>query len=133
MSDLDSYKNSHKTNGKNKSHKWFKLSLLLLAIASFEAIGLYSIQKFVINKDKKFLFLCSFMYGIFVPLFFYFMLQYDYVGVVNFLWNVFSTIFGFSIGLMLFKETVYPLQWVGVGLGILSFAFIILGDKSFDK
>lgn len=127
---LQNYQKIHITNGSTKSKKWMWLTILLFFIAGFEAVALFSIQKFAIEKKKKWFLLTALLYGLIVPFIFYQMLLYDYVGVVNFLWNIFSTIFGFLIGMLVFKEKVFPIQWVGVALGTVAVAFIIFGDKS---
>ena len=51
-------------------------------------------------------------------------LEWQGIGIVNFVWNVFSTVFMFLIGWILFEEKLSYLKIVGVfcslfGIGIL--------------
>lgn len=50
---LQNYQKIHLTNGSTKSQKWMCLTLLLFFIAGFEAVALFSIQKFAIEKRKN--------------------------------------------------------------------------------
>jgi len=112
---------------------WWMLSGLLAITFLIEAVALYSIQKYAKTKAQKFFFLSMAIYGLIVPYMLYRMLTYQGVGMVNFLWNVFSTLSGFMIGIFLFSEKVNHLQWIGVALGILAFGLIILGEKQGTK
>ena len=40
-------------------------------------------------------------------------LQYEGIGIVNLLWNILSTLFGFVIGIFLFNEKIHYLQLIG--------------------
>jgi drug/metabolite transporter (DMT)-like permease len=48
--------------------------------------------------------------------------------MINFFWNIFSTISGFTIGILLFKEQVNHLQWIGISLSLLGIGLVILND-----
>ena len=117
---------SQKTN-------WALLSFLLAITVIVEALALYSIQKYAKTKVQKFFLMSAAIYGLIIPYMLYRMLTYQGIGMINFLWNVFSTISGFLIGIYLFSEQVNNLQWIGVGLGVLAFALIILGEKQGKK
>jgi drug/metabolite transporter (DMT)-like permease len=65
------------------------------------------------------------IYGVLVP---FILLNQKGVGIINFIWNVGSTVFGILIGMMLFNEKIKKLQWLGIVLGFLSFALILLSD-----
>jgi multidrug transporter EmrE-like cation transporter len=56
-------------------------------------------------------------------------LEYDGIGMVNFLWNVFSTIVMFIIGIYVFDEKVANLQLIGVILSLGGLALILMADK----
>ncbi len=109
---------------------WWVLSGLLAITFIVEAIALYSIQKYAKTKQQKFFYYTMAIYGLLVPYMLYKMLTYQGIGMVNFLWNIFSTISGFLIGVFIFSESVNNLQWMGVLLGCVAFALIILGEKS---
>lgn len=108
---------------------WLVISLLLGVIIACESVALYSLQKYSKTNKKVFLILSMIVYGVTIPLLLSKLLKYKGVGIVNFLWNIFSTLAGFAIGIMLFQERVASLQWIGVFLGILAFGLIILGEK----
>jgi drug/metabolite transporter (DMT)-like permease len=48
--------------------------------------------------------------------------------MINFFWNICSTIIGFLIGILIFKEQINNLQWVGITLSILGITIAILDD-----
>lgn len=114
-------------------NKWVVISSLLGLIVGIESVALYSIQKYSNTRKFSLLLATMLIYGVAIPLLLYQLLKYKGIGMVNFLWNVFSTLIGFFIGIMIFKEKVNGIQWIGVALGILAFAMIILGSKQADK
>lgn len=46
-------------------------------------------------------------------------LEYDGIGMVNFVWNVFSTVAMFLVGIYYFKEKINNLQQIGVIISLL--------------
>ena len=56
-------------------------------------------------------------------------LQYEGIGIVNLLWNIFSTLFGFAIGIYFFKEKVHYQEWIGAGLSVVGIGLIIMAPK----
>jgi multidrug transporter EmrE-like cation transporter len=56
-------------------------------------------------------------------------LQYEGIGIVNFFWNIQSTILMFAVGVFLFKEKVAPLQIVGVILSLLGMGLVVLSKE----
>lgn len=57
-------------------------------------------------------------------------LQYDGIGMVNFLWNVFSTIIMFAVGIYVFGEKIASLQLIGVVLSLAGLGLILIADTS---
>jgi drug/metabolite transporter (DMT)-like permease len=118
-------------------NKWWIVSFVLGITVAVEAFALFSIQKYTkVAGEKgsiKYMVIACLIYGLMVPFLLYKMIKYKGVGMVNFLWNIFSTISGFMIGMLLFHEKVNNLQIIGVGLGLLSFALIILGGKKEEQ
>ena len=106
---------------------WVVGAVLVLLIVVFEAYALFSIKRYSNDKQPKDLIICCLIYGLAVPFFLYYLLAQKGVGTVNFIWNVFSTIVGFFIGVLLFQEHVESLQWLGVFLGVISFGLILKG------
>ena len=56
-------------------------------------------------------------------------LQYEGIGIVNVLWNVFSTLFGFGIGVVIFKQRIHYLEYVGAAFSIVGIGLIIMAPK----
>ena len=87
-----------------------------------EAFGLYFIRAGgMLNTFKASLF-----YGIGVVPLLSMATKYEGIGLTNFMWNVLSTIFGFFIGIYMYKEKVRNLQMIGVGISLLGLALILL-------
>lgn len=55
--------------------------------------------------------------------------QYEGIGMVNFLWNILSTILMFMIGIFFFKEKIASLQVVGVILTLLGLGLVVLSKE----
>jgi multidrug transporter EmrE-like cation transporter len=107
-----------------------KLFFIWLAIlVFFEFWALYFLQKSQKVKDKKYLIFSMLLYGIPVSLLLYKLLEFKNIGIVNFLWNVCSTLAGIFIACYIFGETINHLQWMGVALGFLSVGLIIMGTQ----
>jgi len=99
-----------------------------------EFIALWSVQKYAKdNKNIKFMILTMVLYGIPISLLLYKLLAFRNIAMVNFLWNVFSTMSGFFITLFIFKEKIHNLEWLGAALGLLSIFLIIYGGSIKDK
>jgi multidrug transporter EmrE-like cation transporter len=56
-------------------------------------------------------------------------LKYEGIGIVNFMWNVMTTISMFAIGIYMFKEKVQNLQLVGAGISLVGLALILLAPE----
>lgn len=99
---------------------WFILILLV------EAFALYSIKMASVFPDeKKYIVFAVVSYAL-IPLFLYKMLLYGQgIGVINCLWNILSTIYGFLIGIYLFQEHVSKQQIVGAILGLIGIILIL--------
>lgn len=111
--------------------KWKLILYYLVLLTIVEAIALYSIKKSVVTpSNKQMYYIVSIIfYGLGVSYFLYKLTEIEGIGMVNFLWNIFSTLSGFLIGIYLFSEEAAMLQWIGVGLGFLALGLIILGDS----
>lgn len=55
-------------------------------------------------------------------------LQYDGIGMINFVWNVFSTVLMFAIGIYIFSEKITRLKSIGILLSLAGLALIMLAD-----
>ncbi len=105
--------------------------LSILVFCEFWA--LYFVQKAEKVHDVRYIFFTMLLYGIPVSLLLYKLLNFKSIAIVNFLWNVCSTLSGFFITLYIFKEKINHLEWLGAALGILSIGLIIYGGKQKEQ
>ena len=95
----------------------------IIAVTSVvEAFGLYFIRAGGMLNTLT----ASLFYGLGVVPLLSMATKYEGIGITNFMWNVLSTIFGFCIGIFMYKEKVRNLQVIGVILSLLGLALIVL-------
>ena len=56
-------------------------------------------------------------------------LKYEGIGIVNFIWNIMSTLAGFGIGVYFFGEKINGMQQIGILLSFIGLALIQLAPK----
>lgn len=56
-------------------------------------------------------------------------LEYEGIGIVNFMWNVMTTIAMFAVGIYIFKEKVQNIQLVGAAVSLVGLALILLAPE----
>jgi len=101
-------------------------ALGMVSIVSLvEAFGLY----FVRLGGAGNILISSIIYGYMVVPLLAFTLRYEGIGIVNFLWNILSTLIGFGIGIYLFNERIHYLQIVGAAFSILGIGLILMAPK----
>ena len=107
------------------------LYVFLALLIVFESVALYCLRRYQTQPNKPLFFLVAcLLYGLVVTYLLYRLITMEQsVGIVNFVWNVFSTMAGFLLGVYIFNEHPAPIQWIGVALGILAFGLIVLGSK----
>ncbi len=66
------------------------------------------------------------IYGLIVPPLLSKSLLYEGIGIVNFVWNIFSTLIGFAIGIYMFNEKIHNLQIIGVLLSLAGIGMILM-------
>jgi len=107
-----------------------KTILFFIILVCTEFVALWSIQKYAKDNTKtKFMILTMLLYGIPISYMLYKLMAFRNIAIVNFLWNVFSTMSGFLITLFIFKEKIHNLEWLGAALGLLSIFLIIHGGN----
>ena len=94
-----------------------------------EAFALY----FLRLKTIKNLYMAMAIYGLGVAPLLYYALNYEGIGMVNFLWNICSTLFGFAIGIYIFKEKIQSMQLIGVIISLLGLGIITLAPEENKK
>ena len=73
--------------------------------------------------------IASVMYALCVVPLIHITLQYEGVGITNFLWNIFSTLIMFGIGIYVFKEKVHSLQLIGILVCLLGVGLILMSPE----
>ena len=100
----------------------YMASAIVSITAFVEAFGLFFIRAGgMLNMMKGSLF-----YGLGVVPLLSWAVKYEGIGLVNFMWNVLSTLFGFTIGIYLYKEKVHNMQIIGVLVSLTGLAMILL-------
>lgn len=56
-------------------------------------------------------------------------LKYEGIGIVNFFWNILSTLVGFGIGIYFFGEKIHGMQQIGILLSLAGLALIEMAPK----
>lgn len=102
---------------------WISLTSLI------EAVGLYSVKL----GGPQNLLVASLVYGAGVVPLLSKTVAYEGIGIVNFFWNILSTLLGFAIGIFYFKERIHHLQVIGVGLSLLGIGCILLAPSTMTK
>jgi drug/metabolite transporter (DMT)-like permease len=59
-------------------------------------------------------------------------MKYGGIGLINFMWNIFSTVIGFGIGVYFFGEKIHGMQQVGIAICLLGLLIIEMAPKK-DK
>jgi len=94
-------------------------------VSIVEAFGLFFLREGGLLATLK----ASLVYGLgVVPLLSY-ALKYEGIGIVNFIWNILSTLVGFGIGVYFFGEKIHGMQQFGILLSLIGLAFIEMAPK----
>jgi len=103
----------------------FYAMIIIFSISIIEAIGLT-----VLKSDIKFsLIFTSIIYGILVVPLLKEGLQFGGIGMVNFIWNIFSTLLVFIIGIYMFDEKIRNKQLIGVCLALAGLFLILVPEN----
>jgi len=108
------------------------LTIILLFTGLFivESIALYAIKKYDIVSSGCLISIAVLCYSV-VPLIVSLILSKGMgIGTVNLIWNVMSNVYGLLIGLLLFSESIYGLQWMGILFAFSGVGLIILGSRA---
>ena len=101
-------------------------TLLTFFVTCIESIGLSLMRV----GGYKNLVLASMIYGWLVAPILYFTIPLEGVGLTNFLWNVFSTVLMFIIGVYYFQEKIKYLQVMGVLVSFVGIAMVLMAPDS---
>jgi len=99
---------------------------ILAGVSLVEAIGLTALR----FKKYYSIPIASGIYAFLVIPLLYIALNYEGIGMVNFFWNVFSTVVMFLIGIYVFDERLHNLQIVGILFSLLGLFLILVTPES---
>jgi len=100
-------------------------SILVFFVSIIEAVGLTILK----STWKYAIPFTSLNYGLLVVPLLALSLKYEGIGIVNFLFNIFSTLIVFTIGIYYFKEKVNNLQFIGVIMSLFGIGLVLMAPK----
>jgi multidrug transporter EmrE-like cation transporter len=100
-------------------------ALWMSVLSSVEAVALTLLR---MGGTQKII-AASLVYGLAVVPLLVKTLEYEGIGMVNFLWNIFSTILMFGIGMYVFKEKIHYLQVIGILISFIGIAMVLLSPE----
>jgi hypothetical protein len=100
-------------------------ALWMSVLSSVEAVALTLLR---MGGTQKII-AASLLYGLGVVPLLVKTLEYEGIGMVNFLWNIFSTILMFGIGMYIFKEKIHYLQVAGILISFIGIAMVLLSPE----
>ncbi|ARF09967.1 hypothetical protein Indivirus_6_33 [Indivirus ILV1] len=92
--------------------------LLVILLTSIESCSQYNLKIFNKSQNIQYFILGSLGYVIISAILSY-LFGFEKMGIVNNLWNVFSSISIVLIGYLFFKEKLSTIQTIGVILGVI--------------
>jgi multidrug transporter EmrE-like cation transporter len=105
-------------------HNFLELSAWMILLTSIEAVALTLLRM----GGTWNLFTASFIFAFAVVPLLSKALEYEGIGMVNFVWNVFSTLVMFMIGMYVFSEKITALKTIGIVIALLGIGIIMLAD-----
>lgn len=100
------------------------LSLWMILLTSIEAVALTLLRMGGVYQSI----FAALIFGFGVTPLLAKTLEYEGIGMVNFVWNVFSTIIMFAVGIYFFSEKITRLKSMGILLSLAGLGLIILSD-----
>lgn len=97
---------------------------LFLSLVAFEFLALYSIKKYKISKENKFVVLAILGYSLVALTLIRIVEKNDSISLTNVTWNILSSMYGIFIGYILFTEEITTKQFLGVAVGMISLLLI---------
>jgi drug/metabolite transporter (DMT)-like permease len=108
--------------------------IIFVIIDVFALTGITSFKKYEKDEHRyKYLIISCILYGIFVPLTLIKLLEYENIGTLNFIWNIFSTIIMISIGYYYFNEKIDKLKILAFMLGLTSLILLYISNNNDNK
>jgi multidrug transporter EmrE-like cation transporter len=105
-------------------HNFLELSAWMILLTSIEAVALTLLRMGGTWNAVT----ASFIFAFAVVPLLSKALEYEGIGMVNFVWNVFSTLIMFMIGMYVFSEKITALKTIGIVIALLGIGIIMLAD-----
>ena len=96
----------------------------------FENTALYFIKKESLKHKSNYIKYACLIYGLIIPFILLKLLKYEGIGLVNFFWNILSTISGILIGIYLFNEKINNKQIIGIIISLTGLYLILLDSEN---
>ncbi|QKF94355.1 hypothetical protein QKU48_gp0897 [Fadolivirus algeromassiliense] len=101
-----------------------RVLLLLILLAIIEIVALYCLKKYSLEKNLNY-----FVVGLGGYMMIAFLLSilftYEKVGIANHGWNILTSLAGFLVGYLCFKEEINFMEFLGIIISIIG-VFIML-------
>ena len=101
-----------------------KVLSILILLSTIEIFSLYCLKKYNINKNLNY-----FVFGlggyVIIALLLAELFTYEKVGIANHSWNIITSIAGFLVGYLFFKEEINSMELIGIIISIIGI-FIML-------
>jgi multidrug transporter EmrE-like cation transporter len=100
----------------------------ILLLVVFESIALYYIQKSASKNHQlshPYMILAILIYGGLIPWLLLRTIKYQKVGIVNFTFNVLTTLVAFGIGIFFFSESLHITQIYGVIISLFGLWLVL--------
>ena len=99
--------------------------IIVFCLSIIEAAGLTILK----SHMKYSIIIASIIYGAVVIPVLNEALEFEGIGMVNFIWNIFSTLIMFMIGIYMFDEKIENKQLIGVCLSLAGLFLILVPNK----
>jgi multidrug transporter EmrE-like cation transporter len=99
-------------------------------LAGSETIAMTAITKYSKNKNILFMLVGLAIYGIIIPFIVLKTLTFAGIGIVNFMWNIITTVSMIIIGHFYFGDKMSNLHLISLMLGIASITVLYVAEKS---
>lgn len=110
--------------------KYIFILYWITVLILFENTALYFIKKESIKHKSNYIKYACLIYGLIIPFILLKLLNYEGIGLVNFFWNIFSTISGILIGIYLFNERINNKQIIGIIISLTGLYLILLDNEN---
>jgi multidrug transporter EmrE-like cation transporter len=97
--------------------------ILLLIIV--EILAWYFLKKQHIEENDTYIFLFFLLFSL-IPWILIQLVRLEGIAITNVYWNIASTMLVILLGYFVFKEKINSVQYIGVGLGILSITLLTI-------